>query len=162
MRLPLTKYVIIVLTILIVPLTIFPSGLLLLVPLTVSTVNSFTFYFYRVIEKPLFLLLQEFVFHNPTSSITVTRCSTPSASSTHTRWTGGLGRSMSRGEGSGEASPSVVYYEETNRDLTWKILIYECRCNEWKWGLVVYYEETKREWKRILIYECRCNERLKR
>ena len=77
MRLSLTKYVNTTLTIRIVPLTVSPLYLWLLVHRVSSTVNLFSFYFCRVIGKlTTFLHLQEFILRNPThSTITVTRCS---------------------------------------------------------------------------------------
>ena len=57
----LTKTYNTVLTIIIVPLTLFPLCLLLPVRLDVSTMNLCAFYFYRIIGKlTAFLQLQEF------------------------------------------------------------------------------------------------------
>ena len=51
MRLSLSRYVTTVLIIIIVPQTVFPSCLLFLTPLTVSTVRLRAFYFYRLIKS---------------------------------------------------------------------------------------------------------------
>ena len=67
MRLPLTKYDSIVLIMIIVPLTLSPLCLLLLVRLGGYIVNLCAFYFYRLIGKlTAFLQLQEFSLRNPT------------------------------------------------------------------------------------------------
>jgi hypothetical protein len=60
MRLRLTKHWHTVLIMIIVPLTLFPSCLLLLAPLAASTVSLSAFYFCRFIEEhTAFWLLQE-------------------------------------------------------------------------------------------------------
>ena len=61
MRLLLTKSYNTVMTVIIVPLMLFPLFLLLVVRLDVSTVNLCSFYFYRLIGKlTVFLQIQEF------------------------------------------------------------------------------------------------------
>jgi hypothetical protein len=65
MRLPLTKFDSIALTIIIVPLTLSPLCLLLLVRLGGCIVNLFAFYFYKLIGKlNAFLQLQEVSLRN--------------------------------------------------------------------------------------------------
>ena len=74
MRLPLTKFDSITLTIIIVPQTLSPSCLLSLVHLGVYIVNSCAFYSYRLIGKlTAFLHLQEFSLRN----LTVVSSTTP-------------------------------------------------------------------------------------
>ena len=83
MRLLLTKYDHTVLTILIVPLTLSPLFLLLLVRLGGYIVNLCAFYFYKLIGKlTAFLQLQEFSLRNlpVASSITAARRSPHSSS----------------------------------------------------------------------------------
>ena len=76
MKLSLTKSYRPVLIIIIVPLTLFPLCLLLLVPRTVCTVNLCTFYSCRIIGKlTVFLNLQEFSMYKQNTSITVAWCS---------------------------------------------------------------------------------------
>jgi hypothetical protein len=65
MRLLLTKYVDTTQTIIIVPLTLSPLCLVLLVRLVVYIVNLYSFYFYRLIGKlTFFLQLQVFSLYN--------------------------------------------------------------------------------------------------
>ncbi len=77
-QMTLPRYVTTVLIIITVPLTLFPSCLLLLGPLTVSTVSVYVFVFAgsSVPETDVLFLLQEFSLRNPTSSTTVARRST--------------------------------------------------------------------------------------
>ncbi len=81
MRLSLTKYCNTVLTIIIVPLTLFPLCFLFLVPRTTSTVSLCSFYFCSLLGKlTVFFQCQEFNLGKQTTYITVARCSPRSSS----------------------------------------------------------------------------------
>ncbi len=86
MRLPLTKYDSIVLIMIIVPLTLSPLCLLLLVRLGAYTANLCAFYFYKLIGKlTAFLQLQEFSLHN-LPVVSSTTAAQPSPHSSDRKW----------------------------------------------------------------------------